>query len=461
MSSDGTPARLPAGRVDSLISSMRIASVTPVAPPLRQRQTSSFAGLAAYKSMQQQKTAGDLLGIPSPYYRQHDAMAGRLSQVGGREVLNFTSYDYLGLNGHPEVQAAAVDALAAFGSSVSGSRITSGERRVHADLERALAALYDAEDAVVFVSGHATAVSTLATLLGPKDLLIHDAFIHNCITVGGKLSGAVRRPFAHNDLANLEQILALERHRFENVMIVTEGLFSMDGDGPDLAALVELKDRYGCWLMVDDAHGLGVLGATGRGIGEHTGVDPTRVDIWLGTLSKALVSCGGYVAGSGALIDLLKFAAPGLVYSVGMPAPSAAAATAALQVMLREPERVQLLQRNGNRFVEAAMAEGLDCGLTWGHGIVPIIVGDALRTVILAEKLLARGVNAFPVLPPGVPDHTSRLRFFISAAHSDADIQQAASLVAEELRSLERQSVSISNFAGILEAGQRVSQTDE
>ena len=461
MSSGPTPVRLAAGSIDSLISSMRTASAAPAVPTPPQRRKSSFAGLAAYKAMQQQKAAGDMLGIPSPYYRQHDAMAGRLSRVGGKEVLNFTSYDYLGLNGHPDVQAAAVEALTTFGSSVSGSRITSGERQVHAELERALAGIYEADDAVVFVSGHATAVSTIATLLGPQDLLIHDAFIHNCITVGGKLSGAVRRPFAHNDLEQLQRILAAERHRFENVMIVTEGLFSMDGDGPDLAALVELKDRYGCWLMVDDAHGLGVLGATGRGIGEHAGVDPKRVDIWLGTLSKAMASCGGYVAGSGPLIDLLKFAAPGLVYSVGMPAASAAAATAALQVMLREPERVQRLQRNGLRFVEAAQAEGLDCGLTWGHGIVPIIIGDALRTVILAEKLLERGINAFPVLPPGVPDHTARLRFFISAAHSDEDIASAAAMVAQELRVLELKSVSVSNFAGLLAARSGTSKTND
>ena len=449
MSSDEKSTKLPDGLIDELISSMRSAKGAAPAAPAH-RRANSFAGLSAYKAMQQQKAAGDMLGIPTPYYRQHDAMAGRLTQIGGREVLNFTSYDYLGLNGHPDVQAAAIAALNQFGTSVSGSRITSGEREVHALLERALADLYETDDAVVFVSGHATAVSTLATLLGPKDLLIHDAFIHNCITVGGKLSGAVRRPFAHNDLDHLERLLAAERSRFENVLIVTEGLFSMDGDGPDLAALVELKDRFGCWLMVDDAHGLGVLGDTGRGIGEHCGVDPKRVDIWLGTLSKTAVSCGGYVAGSGALVDLLKFAAPGLVYSVGMPAPAAAAALAALSVMLREPDRVQRLQENGRQFIEFAKAEGLDCGLSWGQGIVPIIVGDALRTVILAEKLLERGIYAFPVLPPGVPDHTARLRFFMSAAHTLEDLAHVAKVLASELHALEEGSISISNFAELL-----------
>ena len=450
MSSEKTQPKLTDSRVDELINSMRAVKGTDQSVSPRWR-ANAFEWLPAYKAMNQQKAAGDLLGIPSPYYRQHDARAGRLTQIGGREVLNFTSYDYLDLNGHPEVQAAAIEALREFGTSVSGSRITSGERRVHAVLERNLADLYETDDAVVFVSGHATAVSTLATLVGPKDLLIHDGFIHNCITVGGKLSGATRRPFAHNDLDQLERLLSAERSHFENVLIVTEGLFSMDGDGPNLAALIELKDRFGCWLMVDDAHGLGVLGATGRGISEHCGVDPKRVDIWLGTLSKTAVSCGGYVAGSGALIDLLKFSAPGLVYSVGMPASAAAAASAALGVMLREPERVQRLQNNGRQFVEFARAQGLDCGLSWGHGIVPIVIGDALRTVILADKLLERGVYAFPVLPPGVPDHTARLRFFVSAAHTVEDVAHAAVVVASVLRELEG-SISVSNFADLLAA---------
>ncbi|MBS7544279.1 aminotransferase class I/II-fold pyridoxal phosphate-dependent enzyme [Ancylobacter oerskovii] len=451
MTERDTSGRLSQGQVGALIAQMRSvkAADAPAAPAARPK-AKSFGQLAAYQTMAQQKAVSATLGLKSPYYRQHEVKAGRLTRIDGREVLNFTSYDYLGLNGHPEVMQAAAAALESFGTSVSGSRITSGERPVHAALERSLATLYEAEDAVVFVSGHATAVSAIAALLGPNDLLLHDAWIHNCIVVGGRLSGAARRSFPHNDLAELEAILAAERGRFDNVLIVTEGLFSMDGDGPDLAALVELKERHGCWLMVDDAHGLGVLGATGRGIAEHSGVDPKRIDIWMGTLSKALASCGGYVAGSGPLVDLLKFAAPGLVYSVGMPAATAAAADAALAVMLREPERLARLKKNGHAMVARLAAAGLDHGPAWGYGIVPVIIGDALQTILLAERLLERGIYAFPVLPPGVPNHSARLRFFVSSEHTPEDIEHAVSVLAEEKRTLAEAGLSIANLAQLL-----------
>lgn len=451
MTGRDTPDRLSQGQVGALIAQMRSvkAADTPGAPPALPKAR-SFTQLAAYQAMAQQKAVSATLGLTSPYYRQHETKAGRFTQLGDRKVLNFTSYDYIGLNGHPEISRAAAEAIESFGTSVSGSRITSGERPVHAALERSLAALYEAEDAVVFVSGHATAVSAIAALLGPNDLLLHDAWIHNCIVVGGKLSGAARRSFAHNDLGELEAMLAAERGRFDNVMIVTEGLFSMDGDGPDLAALVALKERYGCWLMVDDAHGLGVLGATGRGIAEHCGVDPKRIDIWMGTLSKSLASCGGYVAGSGPLVDLLKFGAPGLVYSVGMPAATAAAANAALAVMLREPERLRRLKDNGHAMIARLAAAGLDHGLAWGYGIVPVIIGDALQTILLAERLLERGVYAFPVLPPGVPNHSARLRFFVSSEHTAEDIEYAVTALVEEKGALAEAGLSIANLSQLL-----------
>ncbi len=234
----------------------------------------------------------------------------------------------------------------------------------------------------------------------------------------------------------LDAMLAASRGRFERVMIVSEGLYSMDGDGPDLARLVEIKDRHESWLMVDDAHALGVLGKTGLGIFEMAGVDPGRVDIWLGTLSKTLVSCGGYVAGSAVLIDLLKLAAPGMVYSVGLPAPAAIAALTAIRLMLREPERVARLQANGARFLDGARAAGLDVGTSWGYAVTPIVLGDSLLTLRLADRLLARGYNAFPIIPPGVPERSARLRFFISSEHTEAEIDGAVAAVAEELAAL-------------------------
>ena len=435
----------PSGRLTGDAKAALLDTMRRTAPPARVEEPApsamasrdmSFESIPAYKLIGSQRAMAEALGLRIPFYRTHDARAGARSVIDGQRVVNFASYDYLGLNGHPEITGAVAEATATWGTSVSASRITAGERDFHHDLEQALAGVYETEAALAFVSGHATAVSTIAALLGPKDLILHDALIHNCVVVGAQLCGATRRAFAHNDLESLAEILDSSRERFERVLIVSEGLYSMDGDGPNLARLVALKEQYECWLMVDDAHALGILGATGRGIFEMQGVDPRRVDIWLGTLSKTLVSCGGYVAGSRALIDFLKLSAPGMVYSVGLPAPAAVAASTALRLMLREPERVTRLQARGQRFLAAARAAGLDVGTSWGFAVIPIILGDSLRTITLADRLLNRGYNAFPIIPPGVPERSARLRFFISSEHTESEIDGAVVAIIEELESL-------------------------
>jgi len=385
----------------------------------------SFESLPAYREILLERQVGPALGFTDPYYRPHDGRAGVTTSIAGRELLNFSSYDYLALNGHPEILAAHEGAARRYGTSVSASRITSGERPVHQALEAALADVYEAEAGVLFVSGHATAASVMETILGPKDLIIHDSLIHNCVVVGAQAARCQRKSFRHNDLDDLENYLTLTRHLFEHVLIVTEGLFSMDGDGPDMFRLAEIKKRFHAWLMVDEAHSLGVIGATGRGIAEHCGIAPSCVDIWFGTLSKALVGCGGYVCGSQVLIDLLKARAPGLVYSVGMPAPVAAASLKALEIMRREPERVAALQANGKYFIESARARGLDVGSSWGFGVTPVILGTDIRTFAMAQELERMGVYAFPVTSPGVPQGTSRLRFFLSAAHERSQMDAA------------------------------------
>jgi 8-amino-7-oxononanoate synthase len=420
------------------------------APARVARQDMSFESLPAYRQLRTQRAAADALNIDLPFYRAHDMRAGAHSSIGGKPVVNFASYDYLGLNGHPEITQAVIEAAQTWGTSVSASRITAGERGFHRDLERAIADIYDAEDSLVFVSGHATAISTIAALLGPKDLILHDSLIHNCVVVGAQLCSATRRAFAHNDLDALEQILEATRDRFDRVLIVTEGLFSMDGDGPDLARLVDIKERWDSWLMVDDAHALGILGKTGKGIAEMAGVDPKRVDIWLGTLSKTVVSCGGYVAGSRALVEYLKLTAPGMVYSVGLPATAAIAALTAIQLMLREPERVARLQANGQLFLRKAREAQLNVGTSWGYAVTPVILGDSLRTVMLAERLMARGYNAFPIVPPGVPEQSARLRFFISSEHTPEEIEGAVAATREELTILEREGLSLGAMAKLL-----------
>lgn len=419
--------------VDKLLSMMRQAPAKPMARPEAPQKTYdiAFDTLPQYQQIKFQREFAKFAELTVPYYRMHETRSGAEAIINGQTLTNFASYDYLGLNGHPEIVAAAEAATREFGTSVSASRISAGERQVHRDLELALAKNYETDDCIVFNSGHAGGVSTIAALVGPKDLIVHDALIHNCIVVGAQLSGAIRRNFPHNDLDALENLLASERSRFERCMIATEGLFSMDGDGPDLARLIEIKQRYGAWLLMDDAHALGVLGKTGRGIFEHQGVAPGGVDLWFGTLSKTLVGCGGYVAGSAVLVDLLKCHAPGFVYSVGMPASVAAASAKALAIMNAEPERVTKLQANSQYFLARAKARGLDTGDAWGYAIIPVIVGETVRTLVLAERLQRRGYNAFPILPPGVPEKSARLRFFISATHTEAQIDAVVDATAE------------------------------
>lgn len=438
----------------ALLDSMRKSIDKPVAAPAPKGggRDLSFESLPGYQQFKTQRAMADALKIGMPFYRAHDARAGAHSVIAGKPVSNFASYDYLGLNGHPEITAAVSEAVAIWGSSVSASRITAGERGFHRELERALADLYETEDSLVFVSGHATAISTIAALMGPKDLILHDSLIHNCVVVGAQTCGASRRSFPHNDLDALQEILTTTRDRFDRVLIVSEGLYSMDGDGPDLARLVDIKERFECWLMVDEAHSLGVLGKTGRGLFEQDGVDPKRVDIWLGTLSKTLVSCGGYVAGKRALVEYLKLSAPGMVYSVGMPAPAAIASLTALRIMLREPERVARLQSNGQLFLKLAREAGLDVGDSWGYAVTPIIIGDSLRTVLVAERLLARGINAFPIVPPGVPEQSARLRFFISSEHTVEEIEGAVVATKEELDKVTKEGISFATMAKLMKA---------
>lgn len=395
-----------------------------------------FTTLPGYREVCMQRAAAETLGIGNPFFRTHEERAGATTVIDGLAYDNFSSYDYLGLNGHPAVAAAAKAAIDRYGTSPSASRIVAGERPIHQALETRLAALYGQEACVAFVSGHATNVSAIGALLGPRDLVLHDALAHNSVIMGATLSRAERRSFPHNDLAGLEMLLAQLRPQFQRVMIVVEGLYSMDGDCPDLPALVALKRRHGAWLMVDDAHGLGVLGATGRGLFEEAGVDPRDVDIWMGTLSKTLSSCGGYIAGCAALVDLLKCTSGGFVYSVGMPPAMAGAACAAVDVMLAEPWRVARARENGATFCASAREHGLDIGTTIGRAVVPVIVYDSLVAVTLSQKLFARGINVQPIIHPAVPERTSRLRFFITADHDEAQIRRTVAAVAEELRGI-------------------------
>ena len=378
----------------------------------------------------------DALQIDNPYFKVHTGVARDTSEVGGNHVLNFASYNYLGLAGAPAVTRAAIAALDRYGTSASASRIASGERPPHADLERALAAFLGCEASLVLVGGHATNVTVIGHLLGPQDLIVHDSLAHDSILGGARLSGARRRAFPHNDMAALDRLLTEQRPRARRVLIAVEGVYSMDGDVAPLAELIEIKKRHKALLYVDEAHSLGVLGATGRGIGEHAGIDRNDVELWMGTLSKSLASCGGYIAGSQSLVDFLKYSLPGFVYSVGIPPASAAAAGASLELLVAEPERVTKLRARSAFFIDECRARGIDTGVAGPSAIVPCIVGNSLDCLRLSDALMRRGINVQPVLYPAVEEHLARLRFFVSSCHSEEQLALTARAVGEELEQL-------------------------
>ncbi|EFL10325.1 predicted protein [Streptomyces sp. AA4] len=375
----------------------------------------------------------DDLGVPNPYFRKHQGRMDATTSVSGREYLSFSSYNYLGLAGHPAVTAAVHDAVERYGTSVSGSRLLAGDRDLSRDLETELAAFLGVEDSLVLVSGHATNVGAIGHLVGPEDLIVHDSLAHDSILQGCALSGATRQPFPHNDMTRLEDVLRRSRSRFRRVLIVVEGVYSMDGDVADLPALVELKRRYGALLMVDEAHSIGTMGPRGAGIGDHFGVDRSGVDLWMGTLSKSLAGCGGYLAGSARTVRWLRYSLPGFVYSVGITPANAAASLAALRVLREEPERLLRLRGNSQLFLELAEAAGLPTGVAGGTPIVPCVVGGSDLALRLATALYERGVVVDPILYPAVEESQARLRFFVTSEHREDQLRYAVRVLGEEL----------------------------
>ncbi|HEX5444472.1 MAG TPA: aminotransferase class I/II-fold pyridoxal phosphate-dependent enzyme, partial [Pirellulales bacterium] len=331
--------------------------------------------------------------------------------------------------------------------------LVSGEKTIHRELEDAIARLIGTEDSVVFVGGHSTNETTIGTLFGPGDLILHDRLAHNSIIQGCLLSGARRRPFEHNDWREADQCLSDLRREYRRVLIAIEGTYSMDGDIPDLPKFIEVKQRHKAFLMVDEAHSAGVLGRHGRGIGEYWDVNPADVDLWMGTLSKSFGSCGGYIAGSKAVVEFLKYSAPGFVYSVGISPSNAAAALASIRLLEREPFRVSRLHERAKLFLSLAKAQGLNTGLSKDTPVVPVILGDSLQCLRLSQALQQRGINVQPIVHPAVEERASRLRFFITSNHTEDQIRYTTDALAEELGKLTSRPVPTAAGNGATAAG--------
>jgi 8-amino-7-oxononanoate synthase len=418
-------------------------SAAGVIPPEHYR----FDRYPEYLRLKQNLEMLEQSGVGNPYFNVHERVTNDTTVIGGRELINFSSYNYIGMSGDPLVAQAAKEAIDRFGTSVSASRVVSGEKTIHRDLERAIARLIGAEDAIVYVGGHSTNETTIGHLFHAGDLILHDALAHNSIIQGCILSGARRRPFAHNDWREVDRVLEGLRGDYRRVLIAIEGTYSMDGDIPDLPRFIEVKRRHKAFLMVDEAHSAGVLGAHGRGIGEHWDVNPADVDLWMGTLSKSFGSCGGYIAGCKSVVEYLKYTAPGFVYSVGISPSNAAAALASIELLQRQPERVARLHERARLFLTLARKERLNTGLSKDTPIVPIILGDSIRCLQLSQALARRGINVQPIVHPAVEERAARLRFFITSKHTEEQIRYTVATLAEELAKLNSHPIPAPNGA--------------
>jgi 8-amino-7-oxononanoate synthase len=387
--------------------------------------------LSDYASRRFRFAGNALLEFDDPFFAQIDKLKREL-EAAGKHFVSFANYDYLGLANHPRVLEEAKKELNNLGVGALASRLVGGERSTHRPFEDEIASFLGMESALTLVSGYLANVSTISYLMGQRDALFIDELAHNSILAGASGSPAQTIHFRHNDCDHLEQLLKKRRQDFRHVLIVVEGVYSMDGDTADLRRLLDLKERYDAWLLVDEAHSLGVLGETGRGLAEHQGVDPQRIDLVIGTMSKTLASCGGFVCAKKVVIDWFRYTLPGFVYSVGLSPVILAAARTALRLMQEETWRVGKLARNAELFRNAAHEAGLDTGPAVGRGVVPILFRTSLDTMWASQRLLEKGFYVPPIVRIGVPKDQPRLRFFLSANHTEPEIRG----VIEALRDL-------------------------
>jgi len=343
--------------------------------------------------------------------------------IGGRRMLQFASYSYLDLLGHPKIQDAARAALEQYGTGTHGVRLLAGTTPVHVELEETIARFKGTESAIAMSSGYVANSSTIAALTGRGDVVICDKLNHASIVDGCLLSRASFVRYEHNNMAALERALR-EAPRSAAKLVVTDAVFSMDGDIVDLPEVIQLCRRYGALLMVDEAHSIGVLGPTGRGIEEHYGIDNGGIDIRMGTLSKTIPSIGGYIAGDKQLIRYLRHASRAFFFSAALPPPSAAAAIAALNVIEAEPERVARLQANVRFMIRSLQQRGFNTHDS-ASPIIPIIAGDDERACALAKQSQEHGIFVLPVLTPAVEAGASRLRITVTVGHTEETMTRA------------------------------------
>jgi 8-amino-7-oxononanoate synthase len=352
------------------------------------------------------------------------ARAGIWAERDGRRLLSFSCNDYLNLSQHPDVIAAAIEATARYGVGAGASRLVTGNHPLYADLESRLARLKRTEAACVFGSGYLANTGIIPALVGPDDMIVVDELSHACIHAGAKLSGAAIHAYRHADAAHAEELLTAHRGSKKRALIATDGVFSMDGDLAPLGVLSQLALRFDAWLLSDDAHGFGVVGGSRGSSFANGGAEaPFDVPLQMGTLSKAVGAYGGYLCASRAVIDFMQTRARTYIYSTGLPPPVIAAATAALDVIEREPAYAAEPLRKARLFTRALNLPEAQ------SAIVPVIVGGTQAALAASDLLRDEGFLVVAIRPPTVPVGTARLRFAFTAQHPDAAIERLAEIV--------------------------------
>lgn len=388
---------------------------------------------AGYRALRRRIDDVERTGQSVPYFQPRDGVSHSVVRRQGKSLINYSGYNYLGLSGHPAVSAAAKNAIDKYGTSVSASRIVSGQIDLHGELEERLANFLGTEDALVFISGYLTNVTVISQLLARPDAVIYDSGAHNSIITGARLSGAKVYTYDNGDWDSLDKIMTKERANFRRGLLVCEGVYSMDGQILDLPRAVEIKKTHNLLLMVDEAHSLGNIGETGRGVSEAHGLPASAIDVHMGTLSKTLASSGGYIAGDRGFIEYMRFLCPGLIFSVGLSPPDTAAAIAALDILEREPHRPMRLRERSRYFRQLAREHGLEMQGDEDSPIASLIVGDDKKALHLSRRLFSQGIDVQPIVRPAVSADTARLRFFITANHTEEQLKATIPLVAREL----------------------------
>lgn len=375
--------------------------------------------------------------IDIPYFLCHNSPLCDVSLMENNTVLNFGSNNYLGMSGRREVSEASKRAIDVYGTSSSGSRVLVAEKKLYLELEKEIAEWKQADAAVVFPAGNLTNTTFVGNFCNEKDAIFYDVLSHSSIEQGCRMSKAFIKRFPHNNYRELEKLLIKHRNKFEKVLIVIEGAYSMDGDIAPVPEFVRLKKEYNGFLMVDEAHSDGVIGENGGGVSEYFKLQPDDIDIKMGTLSKAIGSLGGYIAGSSSLVNYLKYNLPGFVFSSAMSPSNAAAALEAIKCIRRDSSVVKQLQKNIKLFIAEAQRRGYHTCLAKETSIVPILIGKDRDAYAASKAMISRGVFVPPVVYPAVSRNQSRLRFNVISEHKPEQIMQALDTldnVLEELK---------------------------